>query len=54
MKSQFADYEHYIQMKSALIVEQREFDDKINLGEEQMQCLKDALPNHMLAQLDDL
>ncbi|XP_012585690.1 PREDICTED: protein Shroom2 [Condylura cristata] len=38
-----ADYEHFVKMKSALIIEQRELDDKIRLGEEQLQCLLDSL-----------
>ncbi|XP_047621072.1 LOW QUALITY PROTEIN: protein Shroom2 [Phacochoerus africanus] len=38
-----ADYEHFVKMKSALIIEQRELDDKIHLGEEQLKCLLDSL-----------
>ncbi|XP_069429673.1 protein Shroom2 isoform X3 [Ovis canadensis] len=38
-----ADYEHFIRMKSALIIEQRELEDKIHLGEEQLKCLLDSL-----------
>ncbi|KAM4794853.1 protein Shroom2 [Rhinophrynus dorsalis] len=39
-----ADYEHFVKMKSALILEQRELEDKIKLGEEQLKCLTDSLP----------
>nr|XP_033804248.1 protein Shroom2 isoform X2 [Geotrypetes seraphini] len=39
-----ADYEHFVKMKSALIIEQRELEDKIKLGEEQLKCLTDSLP----------
>lgn len=38
-----ADYEHFVKMKSALIMEQRELEDKIHLGEEQLKCLLDSL-----------
>ncbi|CAI9551598.1 unnamed protein product [Staurois parvus] len=38
-----ADYEHFVKMKSALILEQRELEDKIKLGEEQLKCLTDSL-----------
>ncbi|XP_061895013.1 protein Shroom2 isoform X3 [Entelurus aequoreus] len=39
-----ADYEHFVKMKSALIMEQRKLEDKIKLGEEQLKCLLDSLP----------
>ncbi|XP_066520570.1 protein Shroom2 isoform X2 [Hoplias malabaricus] len=39
-----ADYEHFVKMKSALIIEQRKLEDKIKLGEEQLNCLMDSLP----------
>uniref|UniRef100_A0A4W4G6N1 Shroom family member 2a n=1 Tax=Electrophorus electricus TaxID=8005 RepID=A0A4W4G6N1_ELEEL len=39
-----ADYEHFVKMKSALIIEQRKLEDKIKLGEEQLKCLVDSLP----------
>nr|XP_057929647.1 protein Shroom2 isoform X2 [Doryrhamphus excisus] len=39
-----ADYEHFVKMKSALIIEQRKLEDKIKLGEEQLKCLLDSLP----------
>ncbi|XP_024003126.1 protein Shroom2 isoform X2 [Salvelinus sp. IW2-2015] len=38
-----ADYQHFVKMKSALIIEQRKLDDKIKLGEEQLKCLLDSL-----------
>ncbi|XP_078415549.1 protein Shroom2 isoform X3 [Cetorhinus maximus] len=40
----FQDYEHFVKMKSALIIEQRELEDKIKLGEEQLKCLLESLP----------
>ncbi|XP_028835376.1 protein Shroom2 isoform X2 [Denticeps clupeoides] len=43
-EEQLADYEHFVKMKSALIIEQRKLEDKIKLGEEQLKCLKDSLP----------
>ncbi|KAL2087918.1 hypothetical protein ACEWY4_016746 [Coilia grayii] len=39
-----ADYQHFVKMKSALIIEQRKLEDKIKLGEEQLKCLRDSLP----------
>ncbi|XP_007469254.1 PREDICTED: protein Shroom2 [Lipotes vexillifer] len=39
-----ADYAHFVRMKSALLIEQRELEDKIHLGEEQLKCLRDSLP----------
>ncbi|XP_062412968.1 protein Shroom2 isoform X2 [Sardina pilchardus] len=39
-----ADYEHFVKMKSALIIEQRKLEDKIKLGDEQLKCLMDSLP----------
>ncbi|XP_041127542.1 protein Shroom2-like isoform X1 [Polyodon spathula] len=39
-----ADYEHFVKMKSALIIEQRKLEDKIKLGEEQLKGLTDSLP----------
>ncbi|KAM8975650.1 protein Shroom2 [Pelodytes ibericus] len=43
-----ADYEHFVKMKSALILEQRELEDKIKLGEEQLKCLTDSLPSGLM------
>ncbi|XP_073406027.1 protein Shroom4-like [Dendrobates tinctorius] len=40
---QLQDYLHYVKMTSALIVEQRELEDKIRLGEEQLRCLRESL-----------
>ena len=53
-QDQFSDYEHYIKMKSALIMEQRELDDKVQLGEDQIQCLKDSLPQEWQVKLDEM
>ncbi|XP_077452581.1 protein Shroom2-like isoform X2 [Stigmatopora argus] len=38
------DYQHFVKMKSALIIEQRKLEDRIKLGEEQLKCLLDSLP----------
>ncbi|KAG5852710.1 hypothetical protein ANANG_G00065480 [Anguilla anguilla] len=43
-EERLADYEHFVKMKSALIIEQRKLEDKIKLGEEQLKCLTDSLP----------
>ncbi|KAA0712897.1 Protein Shroom2 [Triplophysa tibetana] len=43
-EERMADYEHFVKMKSALIIEQRKLEDKIKLGEEQLKCLMDSLP----------
>ncbi|XP_002123686.2 protein Shroom3-like [Ciona intestinalis] len=51
---QFADYEHYIKMKSALIMEQRELDDKAKLGDEQMHDLMESLPDDLQHKLQSL
>ncbi|KAG9478079.1 hypothetical protein GDO78_013204 [Eleutherodactylus coqui] len=40
---QLQDYRHYVKMTSALVVEQRELEDKIRLGEEQLRCLRESL-----------
>ncbi|XP_041435652.1 protein Shroom3-like isoform X2 [Xenopus laevis] len=42
---QFADYQHFVNMKSALLIEQRELDDNIKLGQEQLRCLTESLPS---------
>ncbi|KAL6092026.1 hypothetical protein STEG23_026829, partial [Scotinomys teguina] len=42
-QDQLQDYQHFVKMKSALIIEQRELEEKIKLGEEQLKCLKDSL-----------
>ncbi|XP_041107225.1 protein Shroom3-like isoform X3 [Polyodon spathula] len=41
---QLQDYQHFAKMKSALIIEQRKLDDKVKLGEEQLECLMASLP----------
>ncbi|XP_053559382.1 protein Shroom3 isoform X2 [Bombina bombina] len=42
---QFQDYQHFVKMKSALLIEHRELDDKIKLGQEQLKCLLESLPS---------
>lgn len=36
---EFADYEHFVKMKSKLLIDARELDEKIKLGEEQLSAL---------------
>lgn len=40
---QLQDYQHFVRMKSALIIQQRQLEDKIKLGEEQLRCLRESL-----------
>ncbi|XP_039210847.1 protein Shroom4 isoform X2 [Crotalus tigris] len=40
---QLQDYQHFVRMKSALAIQQRQLDDKIKLGEEQLHCLWESL-----------
>ncbi|XP_077001840.1 protein Shroom4 isoform X3 [Tamandua tetradactyla] len=42
-QDQLQDYQHFVKMKSALIIEQRELEEKIKLGEEQLRCLRESL-----------
>ncbi|KAM9227124.1 protein Shroom4 [Leptosomus discolor] len=37
------DYQHFVKMKSALITEQRELEEKIKLGQDQLRCLRESL-----------
>lgn len=41
---QLQDYQHFVRMTSALAIQQRQLDDKIKLGEEQLRCLWESLP----------
>ncbi|KAM6136225.1 protein Shroom3 [Phoenicopterus ruber ruber] len=43
-EEQLQDYQHFVKMKSALLIEQRELDDKVKLGQEQLKCLMESLP----------
>ncbi|XP_024944038.1 serine/arginine repetitive matrix protein 2 isoform X2 [Cephus cinctus] len=40
---EFADYQHFINMKAKLIMDGREIQDKVKLGEEQLAALKEAI-----------
>ncbi len=40
---EYSDYDYFINMKAKLIVDSREIADKIKLGEEQLNALKDTL-----------
>lgn len=40
---EFADYQHFINMKSKLLVEAREIQDKVKLGEEQLAALRERI-----------
>ncbi|XP_069749281.1 protein Shroom4-like isoform X2 [Narcine bancroftii] len=42
-EDELQDYTHFVKMKSALIIEQRELEDNIKLGEEQLKCLRESL-----------
>ncbi|XP_025268223.1 protein Shroom isoform X2 [Camponotus floridanus] len=42
-EEEFADYQHFINMKAKLIVDGREILDKVKLGEEQLTALKEAI-----------
>ncbi|XP_076808397.1 protein Shroom2-like [Clavelina lepadiformis] len=41
---QFANFLHYIEVKTALIIEQRQVDEKIKLSEDHIKILRDSLP----------
>ncbi|KAG8515141.1 Protein Shroom3, partial [Galemys pyrenaicus] len=43
-QEQLQDYQHFVKMKSTLLIEQRKLDDKIKLGQEQVKCLLESLP----------
>ncbi|XP_044537540.1 protein Shroom3 [Gracilinanus agilis] len=45
---QLQDYQHFVKMKSTLLIEQRKLDDKIKLGQEQLNCLLESLPRDFL------
>ncbi|XP_055495544.1 protein Shroom3 isoform X3 [Leucoraja erinacea] len=47
---QLDDYQHFVKMKAALLMEQRELDDKIKLGDEQLKCLLESLPADFISQ----
>lgn len=40
---EYADYDHFINMKAKLIMDSKEIADKIKLGEEQLVALKETL-----------
>lgn len=40
---EYADYDHFINMKAKLIMDSREIADKIKLGEEQLAALRETL-----------
>lgn len=42
-EDEYADYDHFIKMKAKLIMDAREIDDKIKLGEEQQQALVETM-----------
>ncbi|XP_076340015.1 uncharacterized protein LOC143240804 isoform X3 [Tachypleus tridentatus] len=41
-EDEYADYEHFIKMKSKLLIDAREIDEKIKLGEEQLAALRSS------------
>ncbi|KZC04893.1 Protein Shroom [Dufourea novaeangliae] len=42
-EEEFVDYQHFINMKAKLIVDSREIQDKVKLGEEQLAALREAI-----------
>lgn len=42
-EDEYADYQHFINMKAKLIMDGREIQDKVKLGEEQLTALKEAI-----------
>lgn len=38
-----SSHSHFVKMKAALLVEQRQLEDKIRLGEEQLRGLRESL-----------
>ncbi|XP_076999205.1 protein Shroom3 isoform X2 [Tamandua tetradactyla] len=47
-EEQLQDYQHFVKMKSTLLIEQRKLDDKIKLGREQVKCLLESLPSDFI------
>ncbi|CAD7693435.1 unnamed protein product [Nyctereutes procyonoides] len=47
-EEQLQDYQHFVKMKSTLLIEQRKLDDKIRLGQEQVKCLLESLPSDFI------
>lgn len=39
------DYTYFVKMKSKLTIQTQELDDKIKLGEEQLQALRRSIPD---------
>lgn len=42
-EEEFADYSHFVTMKAKLVIDQREIDEKIKLGDEQLAALRETL-----------
>ena len=42
-EEEFADYSHFVTMKAKLVIDQRELDEKIKLGDEQLVALRETL-----------
>ena len=42
-EEEFADYSHFVTMKAKLVIDQREIDEKIKLGDEQLVALRETL-----------
>ncbi|XP_049741908.1 protein Shroom3 isoform X2 [Elephas maximus indicus] len=47
-EEQLQDYQHFVKMKSTLLIEQRKLDDRIKLGQEQVKCLLESLPSDFI------
>lgn len=44
-EEEIGDYMHFVEMKSRLTIEFQELEDKITLGQEQLQALKRSMPD---------
>ncbi|CAK8697610.1 protein Shroom2-like [Clavelina lepadiformis] len=51
---QYANFELYMKMKSALIAEQRELEEQCRRGEKQIENLRDSLPEELQIKLDKM
>lgn len=51
-EEQLLDYQHFVKMKSTLLIEQRKLDDKIKLGQEQIKCLLESLPSNFTPKIN--
>lgn len=50
-EEEYADYDHFVKMKSKLLIDVREIDEKIKLGEEQLAALRNNADSHLWTHL---